>query len=198
MAPHEQTVSVGVARDRGPGRRREARPDRLPDSSPETVLRGLDDQGFADLVVGELRRRSRFAAVADQIDSTLRTASFARVAATLVPHVCAVEAGQILARRGVLTSPSHTDALRAFARDGRLIVLRDERRWVYPRFQLDHFDPRDPENVVGVVNRMLDAAHYPEWAVSWWISPVATSSGPHAPVDLLGVDHPTLRQLAAG
>ena len=37
--------------------------------------------------------------------------------------------------------------------------------------KLDHFDPRDPDNIVAVINRMLDAGHYPEAATAWWTAP---------------------------
>lgn len=213
MAPQGQVVSQDVASG----------------SRAERALRELDDGAFSDVVSRELHRRSTFTRVADQIDGTLRSvrapagnprravdplatsrrdmvASLAPVAALLVPHVCSIEAGEILARRGVLSSATPTDALRRFARDGRLIVLRGDRRWVYPRFQLDHFDPRDPENVISVVNKLLDAGRLAQEATSWWVSPSAAPSaalagrdeavGLLAPVDLLGRDHDTLVRLA--
>ncbi|MFN3339059.1 MAG: hypothetical protein ACK40Z_05115 [Dietzia sp.] len=114
-----------------------------------------------------------------------------------VPHACSIEAAEILARRGVLDGSTAAEALRRFARDGRLIVLRGDRRWVYPRFQLDHVDPRDPNNIVCAVNRMLDAGRYPEVATSWWTTPSALLPGRCAPVELLGEDHDTLRKCAA-
>lgn len=123
--------------------------------------------------------------------------SAARGAVMQVPHVCSVEAGGILVRRGVLSGSDPADALRRFARDGRLIVLRGDRRWVYPSFQLDYFDPRDPINIICTVNRMLDAGHYAALATLWWTSPSGSLPGRRAPVDLLEDDHETLRQLAA-
>lgn len=186
-------------------------------SRAERALRDLDDQQFSDVVQRELHRRSTFARVAEQIDGAMKRvqapagdplqgpagpARRAMVAAGAhgpvwqVPHACSAEAGQILERRGVLTDSSAADALRRFARDGRLIVLRGDRRWVYPRFQLDYFDPRDPSNIVCAVNRLLDAAHYPESATSWWTSPSSSLPGRRAPAELLGGDHASLRQLA--
>ena len=105
--------------------------------------------------------------------------------------------GEILIRRGVLSDSAPTDALRTFARQGRLIVLRGDRRWVYPRFQLDHFDPRRADDIVAVVNRMLDAGHAPEAATVWWTTPTSSLPGRRAPMDLLGQDHAALRELAA-
>ena len=185
----------------------------------ERALRELDDPLFADLVVKELHRRSSFTGVAGQVDGTLRAARsrardplrgpavansrrsvvpcIQRSAALLVPHVCSYEAGEILIRRGVLSDSAPTDALRTFARQGRLIVLRGDRRWVYPRFQLDHFDPRRANDIVAVVNRMLDAGHAPDAATVWWTSPTSSLPGRRAPMDLLGQDHAALRELAA-
>ncbi|MBB1034335.1 hypothetical protein G6031_08025 [Dietzia sp. CQ4] len=120
-----------------------------------------------------------------------------RGVAMQVPLMCSVEAAEALARRGVLSDSTATDALRTFARDGRLIALRGARRWVYPRFQLDHFDPRDPDNIICAVNRMLDAGRYPEAATSWWTLPSGSLAGRRAPVDLLGEDHEALRTFAA-
>lgn len=190
------------------------------EDSAERALRDLDDRHFTDVVLRELRRRRTFARVAEQVDGALRTARFpvadpfsppagpaaavrrAMIASAVhsavlqVPHACSTEACEILVRRGVLPDTTPSDALRRFARDGRLIVLRGDRRWVYPRFQLDHFDPRDPENTVGVVNRTLDAGHYPEAATAWWTAPSDTLPGRAAPMDLLGHDDETLRHLA--
>ena len=185
----------------------------------ERALRELDDPLFADLVVKELRRRSSFTGVAGQVDGTLRAARSRareplrgpagansrrsvvpcapRSAALQAPHVCSYEAGEILTRRGVLSDSAPTDALRTFARQGRLIVLRGDRRWVYPRFQLDHFDPRRADDIVAVVNRMLDAGHAPEAATVWWTTPTSSLPGRRAPMDLLGQDHAALRELAA-
>lgn len=185
----------------------------------ERALRELDDPLFTDIVVRELRRRSSFTSVAGQVDGTLQAARsrardplrgsavvnsrrsvvpcIPRSAALQVPHVCSYEAGEILIRRGVLSDSAPTDALRAFARQGRLIVLRGDRRWVYPRFQLDHFDPRRADDVVTVVNRMLDAGHAPEAATVWWTTPTSSLPGRRAPMDLLGQDHAALRELAA-
>lgn len=120
-----------------------------------------------------------------------------RGAAMQVPLMCSVEAAEALVRRGVLSDSTATDALRTFARDGRLIALRGARRWVYPRFQLDHFDPRDPDNIICAINRMLDAGRYPEAATSWWTLPSGSLAGRRAPVDLLGEDHEALRTFAA-
>ncbi|OAH62912.1 hypothetical protein AYJ66_12160 [Dietzia cinnamea] len=185
----------------------------------ERALRELDDPLFTDIVVRELRRRSSFTSVAGQVDGTLQAARsrardtlrgsavansrrsvvpcIPRSAALQVPHVCSYEAGEILIRRGVLPDSAPTDALRTFARQGRLIVLRGDRRWVYPRFQLDHFDPRRADDVVTVVNRMLDAGHAPEAATVWWTTPTSSLPGRRAPMDLLGQDHAALRELAA-
>ena len=99
--------------------------------------------------------------------------------------------------RGAVPGSTPADALRTFARDGRLIVLRGDRRWVYPRFQLDHFDPRDPDNIVAMINRMLDAGHYPEAATAWWTAPADSLPDRRSPMGLLGQDHATLRELAA-
>lgn len=187
----------------------------------ERALRELDDPLFADIVVKEMRRRSSFTGVAGQVDGTLQAARsrardplrgpagapansrrsvipcVPRSAALQVPHVCSYEAGEILIRRGVLPDSAPTDALRTFARQGRLIVLRGDRRWVYPRFQLDHFDPRRADDIVAVVNRMLDAGHAPEAATVWWTTPTSSLPGRRAPMDLLGQDHAALRELAA-
>lgn len=185
----------------------------------ERALRELDDPLFADLVVKELRRRSSFTGVAGQVDGTLQAARSRareplrgpagansrrsvvpcapRSAALQAPHVCSYEAGEILIRRGVLSDSAPTDALRTFARQGRLIVLRGDRRWVYPRFQLDHFDPRRADDIVAVVNRMLDAGHAPDAATVWWTTPTSSLPGRRAPMDLLGQDHTALRELAA-
>lgn len=187
----------------------------------ERALRELDDPLFTDIVVRELRRRSSFSGVAGQVDGTLQAARSRardplrgpagapsngrragvpcapRSAVLQVPHVCSYEAGEILIRRGVLSDSAPTDALRIFAREGRLIVLRGDRRWVYPRFQLDHFDPRRPDNIVAVVNRMLDARHVPEAATAWWTTPTGALPGHRAPMELLGQDHAALRDMAA-
>lgn len=187
----------------------------------ERALRELDDPLFADIVVNELRRRSLFTGVAEQVDGTLRAARSRardplrgpagapatrrrsvvpcapRSAALQVPHVCSYEAGEILIRRGVLPDSAPTDALRTFARQGRLIVLRGERRWVYPRFQLAYFDPRRADDIVAVVNRILDAGHAPEAATVWWTTPTSSLPGRRPPMDLLGQDHAALRELAA-
>lgn len=187
----------------------------------DRALRELDDQVFSDVVLREVHRRSAFDRVAGQIDGAMKAvrapateqlrgaagaatvsrsavvASAARGSVMQVPHVCSVEAAEILARRGVLSGPDLADALRRFARDGRLIVIRGDRRWVYPRFQLDYFDPRDPNNIVCAVNRLVDAAHYPEYATSWWTSPAGALPGRRAPAELLGEDHEALRRLAA-
>ena len=135
---------------------------------------------------GTVARRARAVAVAAS-----------RGAAMQVPLMCSVEAAEALARRGVLSDSTATDALRTFARDGRLIALRGARRWVYPRFQLDHFDPRDPDNIICAINRVLDAGRYPEAATSWWTLPSGSLAGRRAPVDLLGEDHEALRTFAA-
>lgn len=111
--------------------------------------------------------------------------------------MCSVEAAEALARRGVLSESTAADALRTFARDGRLIALRGDRRWVYPRFQLDYFDPRDPNNIICAINRVLDAGRYPEAATSWWTLPSVALPGMRPPVNLLGGDHDALRQLAS-
>ena len=190
------------------------------EDSAERALRDLDDRHFTDVMLREMRRRKTFARVAEQIDSTLRTARVpivdpfrspaepaaaarrAMIASAVhssvleVPHVCSSEACEILVRRGVVSDSTSADALRTFARDGRLIVLRGDRRWVYPRFQLDHFDPRDPASIVAVINRMLDAGHFPEAATAWWASPADSLPERRAPMELLGADHATLRQLA--
>jgi len=185
----------------------------------ERALRELDDHLFSDVVLRELHRRTTFTTVAGQIAGVMKAvrapedgqrgpaapalAGRAAVpdvipgAMAQVPRVCSAEAGQILARRGVMSGSTPVDALRQFARDGRLIVLRGCRRWEYPRFQLDFFDPGDRDNIIAVVNRLLDAGHFPEPAASWWTSPSASLPGRRAPVELLGVDHDTLRRLAA-
>ncbi|MDX2358730.1 hypothetical protein [Dietzia sp. PP-33] len=197
-----------------------------PGDTANRALRELDDQVFSDVVLRELHRRRAFDRVARQIDGAMKTArapsesppraperaaatatvsrrahavvaSVTRGAAMQVPHMCSIEAAEVLARRGVLSGSTAADALRTFARDGRLIALRGDRRWVYPRFQLDHFDPRDPNNIICAVNRMLDAGHYPEAATSWWTLPSGSLTGRRAPVELLGEDHEALRKLAA-
>lgn len=152
--------------------------------------------------VGDPLRGPGGAAAAAATAGTVPRAGAVRVAvargtAMQVPHACSVEAAEILARRGVLDGSTAADALRTFARDGRLIVLRGDRRWVYPRFQLDHVDPRDPNNIICAVNRMLDAGRYPEVATSWWTTPSASLPGRCPPVELLGLDHDTLRRYAA-
>ncbi|MET3861704.1 hypothetical protein ABIE38_002640 [Dietzia sp. 2505] len=114
-----------------------------------------------------------------------------------VPLMCSVEAAEALARRGVLSDSTAADALRAFARDGRLIALRGDRRWVYPRFQLDHFDPRDPDNIICAINRVLDAGRHPDAATAWWTLASVGLPGQRPPVDLLGEDHDALLQLAS-
>lgn len=123
--------------------------------------------------------------------------SVSRGATLQVPVMCSVEAAEALARRGVLSDSTAADALRTFARDGRLIALRGDRRWVYPRFQLDYFDPRDPNNIICAINRVLDAGRYPEAATSWWTLPSVALPGMRPPVNLLGGDHDALRQLAS-
>lgn len=192
------------------------------EDTAERALRDLDDRHFTEVMLRELRRRRTFARVADQVDGALRAARFpigdpfrppadpaaaarrAMIASAVhsavlqVPHACSTEACEILIERGVVPGSTPADALRTFARDGRLIVLRGDRRWVYPRFQLDHFDPRDPVNIVAMINRMLDAGHYPEAATAWWTAPADSLPDRRSPTGLLGQDHATLRQLAAG
>ncbi|MGN0102348.1 MAG: hypothetical protein ACI39C_15535 [Dietzia sp.] len=129
-----------------------------------------------------------------------RRATISRATRSVVlqlPHVCSTEAGDILTRRGVLPASAPTDSLRTFAREGRLIALRGDRRWVYPVFQLAHFDPRRPDNIVAVVNRLLDAGHHPDLAAAWWATPSHGLVGRRSPMDLLGEDHAALRDLAA-
>lgn len=113
-----------------------------------------------------------------------------------VPHLGSTEAGHLLRGRGVLGSSNASDALRKLAQDGRLIGLRHNHRWRYPRFQLDHINPRDDDNTVVVVNRLLDAGRYPWSATSWWTTPSGSLPDHRAPADLLGHDESTLLDLA--
>lgn len=187
----------------------------------EKALSEVDDQEFSEIVLGELLRRHVFGGVIGPVHAALKAAQapaddpfrvLADPAATArrvavadaahdavmqVPHVGSTEAGRILTERGVLTNSNPADALRKFARDGRLIGLRDGRKWVYPRFQLDHFDPREHANIIVDVNQLLDAGRYPESATSWWISPSGSLPEHQAPVELLEDDQDMLRQLAA-
>lgn len=113
-----------------------------------------------------------------------------------VPHLGSTDAGQLLRARGVLGSSNASDALRKLASSGRLIGLRHDHKWLYPRFQLDHIDPADETNIVVVVNGLLDAGRFPWSATSWWTSPSPSLPGGQAPADLLGQDEATLLQLA--
>ena len=147
------------------------------EDTAERALRDLDDRHFTEVMLRELRRRRTFARVADQVDGALRAARFpigdpfrppadpaaaarrkmiasaVHSAVLQVPHACSTEACEILIERGVVPGSTPADALRTFARDGRLIVLRGDRRWVYPRFQLDHLvslgaEPAGPGSAV--------------------------------------------------
>lgn len=160
---------------------RAVRTVRPPDVGPR---RGPETPRLAESAAAA--RRARAVAVA-----------VSRGSATQVPVMCSVEAAEVLVRRGVLSeSTASADALRTFARDGRLIALRGDRRWVYPRFQMDHVDPRDPDNIICAINRLLDARRFPEAALSWWTLPSIALPDRRPPMSLLGVDHDALRQLA--
>lgn len=113
-----------------------------------------------------------------------------------VPHLGSTEAGQVLRDRGVLGSSNSSDALRKLAQDGRLIGLLHNHRWRYPQFQLDHIDPRDDDNTVVAINRLLGAGRYPWSATSWWTTPSSSLPDHRAPADLLARDEKTLLQLA--
>lgn len=113
-----------------------------------------------------------------------------------IPHLGSTEAGRHLRERGVITSSNASDALRKLAQDGRLIGLFHNHRWRYPRFQLDHIDPRDDDNTVVTVNRLLEAGRYPWSATSWWTTPSGSLPDHRTPADLLARDEVTLLQLA--
>lgn len=184
------------------------------------VLRKVDDREFFEIVLEELLLRPAYEGVVGQFHAAMRAiqlqdddlmrvladpaatgrrmavADAAHGAVLRVPHVGSTEAGQILTERGVLATTNPSDSLRRFAHDGRLIGLREGRKWVYPRFQLDNFDPRDPDNIIVAINRLLDAGRYPESATSWWTSPAGSLPDHLTPAELLGDDEETLRQLA--
>lgn len=113
-----------------------------------------------------------------------------------VPHLGSTDAGRLLRDRGVMASSNASDALRKLAKSGRLIGLRHDHKWLYPRFQLDHIDPADDTNIVVVVNGLLEAGRFPWSATSWWTTPSGSLRGGQAPADLLGNDEATLRHLA--
>ncbi|TCJ72779.1 UNVERIFIED_ORG: hypothetical protein EDC92_12415 [Dietzia maris] len=113
-----------------------------------------------------------------------------------VPSLGSTEAGQLLRKRGVISSSNASDALRKLAQDGRLIGLRHNHRWHYPAFQLHSVDPRDDNNPVVVVNKLLDAARYPWSATSWWTTPSGSLPDHRSPAELLGDDDALLVELA--
>lgn len=181
----------------------------------DVVLREVHRRGAFGRVAGQIDRAVRTVRppdvgprrgplaprVADSATVARRAGAVAvavsRGTAMQVPVMCSVEAAEVLARRGVLSESTAADALRTFARDGRLIALRGDRRWVYPRFQMDHFDPRDPINIICAVNRLLDTRRFAEAALSWWTLPSIALPDQRPPMSLLGVDHDALRQLAS-
>ena len=202
------------------GRRSRSRRGTGPRCAASESLSQVTDQEFSEIFLSELLRRRTYGGVVGQIHAAMKAVAYesghpmrtladpravdrreavadaAHDAVMRVPHVGSTEAGHILADRGVLVATNHADALRKLAQDGRLIGLRDGRKWVYPSFQLNHFDPRDSGNIIVVINRQLDAARFPESAVSWWTTPSGSLPDDQAPADLLGSDEHKLRQLA--
>ena len=186
----------------------------------EEVLTRLDDSVFAEVLMRQAASREAFAPLIVHLESLSAAAvapaghplrilvdpaarsrrEVVRKAAQLsgqgVRVVSTVEAGRILADRGVLDSRNHSDSLRKWAKSGKLLGLYENGRWSYPRFQLDYFDPRDEANIIARVNMLLDAGQFPGPAMSWWTTPSRALPGRARPSELLTGQQEDLLALA--
>lgn len=127
---------------------------------------------------------------ATTLDDQIRTAAQQQVLTQ--PCVHSREAARLLALGG--TDP--TRAVNRLRRRGALIGVPVGRGYLYPAHQFDLPHQR-VHPIVAEVNGLLDAAHDPWGAASWWVSPNPRLAG-RTPAALIGTTRaPDLRILAA-